>query len=149
MTDVTLLPPRNIVPFRSKRRPPAAPPTMEPVMSATTPAHPDQKLLDLCARADELERASAAACAQVTAAGCTGIEEEDKLEEKLGIPDIEEKLSDLNKAIVTVRPTTLAGFVAKAKRAHKARLGDERPPDEYMDGMLVTSLITDLVATEA
>ena len=58
------------------------------------------------------------------------------------------QLGAVNAAIVKLRPTTLAGFVAKAKRAHKARAGDERRPDECMDGMLVTSLITDLAAME-
>jgi hypothetical protein len=34
-----------------------------------------------------------------------------------------------------IRAVTLRGFVAKAKRAHKARAGDERPMDECMDEM--------------
>jgi hypothetical protein len=116
------------------------------------PAHPDQVLLDLCARAAELERQIALAHSQIMAKDeeqKLDIEKEEELEQELGIPDIEEKLGNLNQAIVRLRPITLGGFVAKAERAPQARAGDEQPADECIDEMLVTVLITDLVATEA
>jgi hypothetical protein len=86
------------------------------------PAHPAQMLLDLCARAAELERQIGLAHSQVMAKDeeqKLDIEKEEEHEEELGIPDIEEKLGNLNQAIVSLRPITLRGFVAKAERAHK------------------------------
>lgn len=139
MTDVILLPPRKVIPFHSKRRRPAAP-TMERRMSATATPDPDRELLNLCARAAELERQIAAAWELVMAKGDG---------EDADTGDLEDEIGTLNQAIVKLRPATLRGFVAKAKRAHKARAGDERPPDEAMDEMLVTALVTDLVAMEA
>lgn len=137
MTDVTLLPRRNVVPFHRKGRRPAEP-AMERRMSATTAMpDPDRELLDLCARAAEIERQIAAAWAQAMAKG-----------EDADTDDLEDEIGTLNQAIVRLRPATLRGFVAKARRAHKARAGDERPPDEAMDEMLVTAVIVDLVAME-
>jgi hypothetical protein len=74
---------------------------------------------------------------------------EDGNEEPDDLNDVKEELGRLLDMIVEVRPTTLRGFVAKAKCAHQARAGDERPADQCIDEMLVTALIRDLVATEA
>jgi hypothetical protein len=104
-------------------------------------AHPDQALLDLCARVAELEAVIARSWSLVT--GEDGNEEPDDLD------DVKKELARLHKMIVEARATTLAGFIAKAKCAHQARAGDERPPDECIDEMLVTALIRDLVVTEA
>src|SRR5258708_13854460 len=137
MTDITKKPSRRALLVAAI----TAPVMAAPAIAGMTP-NPDQLLIDSCARVAEVERLISLAWLRVTG--------EDGNEEPDDIDDVYAEQSALYDTIVKTPPTTLAGFVAKA-RCTKICRPDERDSDEseYIDGLLTVTLINDLAAMEA
>jgi hypothetical protein len=98
----------------------------------------DQALLDLCARAAELE-------AKVDQAYRLDPEDE------VAISELEEELSPIHERILAIRPATLKGLVAKARRASWVRSDHDpgvRAMATYLNEKFDTSIIADLLAME-
>jgi hypothetical protein len=108
-----------------------------------TQANPDQLLLELCARAAELEAVIAHSWSLIT--GAPDDEEPDDLD------DIYPEQNALFEAIVRTRATTLAGLVSKAKVARLLLPNGEEwllTDDRSMEDMLMIALVIDLLAME-